>query len=210
MTHRLTLEVCLDSPTGLIKAVQAGADRIELCSSLSLQGLTPSPGLMRQAAGLKVPVYAMIRPRPGDFCFSQAEVDAMLHEIDAARAAGLAGVVLGASRQSGELDAQVLETLVRHADGMAATLQRAIDLTPDLHTALEAAISLGFERVLTSGGALTAPDGAEAIAGLVVQSRGRISVMAGAGLNTANVADTIRRTGVRRRASGIDASIFRT
>lgn len=206
MTHRLQLEVCLDSPHGLITAIEAGADRIELCSSLSLQGLTPSPGLMRQAAGFETPVYAMIRPRPGDFVFSQTEVDAMLHEIDAVRAAGLAGVVLGASRPSGELDTQVLETLIRNAQGMGATLQRAVDLTPDLGVALEEAIALGFERVLTSGGALSAPEGADVIAGLVEQAKGRISVMAGAGLKPSNVAEIIRRTGV----SEVHGSFSRT
>jgi copper homeostasis protein len=196
MKKRPLLEVCVDSPAGLEAAVSGGADRIELCSALALSGLTPSPGLMALAAEAPVPVYAMIRPHPGDFVYGPRELDTMRREIDAARAAGLAGVVFGATRRTGELDEAALAGLIGHAKGMGTTLHRAFDLTPDLGAALETAVGLGFERVLTSGGEITAGLGAERIAELVEQTAGRIGVMAGAGLNAANVTEVVGLTGV--------------
>jgi copper homeostasis protein len=191
------LEVCVDSPAGLLAAVGSGAGRIELCAALALSGLTPSPGLMALAARQPCPSFAMIRPRPGDFVYSPAEVDVMRADIDAARGAGLAGVVLGASRPSGELDEEVLSRLVEHAAGLGLTLHRAFDLVPDFKIALERAVALGLQRVLTSGGEPTAVLGGARIADLVVQARGRIAIMAGSGLDAGNVADLVRRTGVR-------------
>ena len=113
----LRLEVCVDTLAGLEAAVAGGADRIELCAALALGGLTPSAGLMREAAGCGLPVLAMIRPRTGDFCWSGAEVRAMEAEIAAAREAGLAWVVLGASLPDGRLDLPVLRRLVEVARG---------------------------------------------------------------------------------------------
>jgi len=191
------LEVCVDTPAGLAAAIASGADRIELCAALSLSGLTPSPGLMALAARQPRPVYAMIRPRAGDFVCAALDLDTMRGDIDAARAFGLAGVVLGASRPSGELDEDVLARLIEHATGLGLTLHRAFDLVPDFEAALESAVTLGFERVLTSGGERTAILGAERIKGLVAQARGRIAIMAGAGLNAGNVVELVRRTGVR-------------
>jgi copper homeostasis protein len=197
VTGRPTLEVCVDSPAGLAAAVAGGADRIELCAALDLGGLTPAPGLMAKAAASGCETLAMIRPRAGDFVYEPRDLDTMRRDIDAVRAAGLTGVVLGASRPDGALDAAALETLVAHAAGLEVVLHRAFDVTPDLSEALEAAIALGFARILTSGGRPTAVEGAEAIASLVAQAGGRIAIMAGAGLTPANVADIIRRTGVR-------------
>ncbi len=193
---RRTLEVCVDSAAGLLAAVRAGADRIELCSALGLAGLTPPPGLMRLAATLSCPAYAMIRPNPGDYVLTPSDIDVMRGDIDAALEVGLPGVVLGACRPGGELDEEVLGRLIEQADGRGATLHRVFDAAPDMSRALDIAIVLGFERVLTSGGAPGAPQGVDVIAGLVEQSAGRISVMAGAGLNPGNLAEVIRRTGV--------------
>ncbi|WP_439600662.1 copper homeostasis protein CutC [Devosia sp.] len=186
MTNRL-LEVCVADPQSLVAAVAGGGDRIELCSGLELGGLTPSAGLMRLAAAAPVPVYAIVRPRSGDFVCDDADVDAMLGDIDAIRAAGLAGVVLGASRPSGELDLKVLTRLRDQAAGLGSTLHRAIDLVPDFAEATEAAITLRFERILTSGGVHVALDGIDNIATAVSTSRGRIKIMAGSGLTPANV-----------------------
>jgi len=194
---RPTLEVCVDTPKGLAAAVSGGADRIELCAALSLHGLTPSPGLTAQAARGACPVYAMIRPREGDFVYGALDVEAMKRDIDAVRNAGLAGVVIGANRPSGELDGAVLRELIDHAKGLGVTLHRAFDLVPDFASALETAIDLGFERILTSGGERSAPLGAARLEELVAQAAGRISIMAGGGLNADNVADLIARTGVR-------------
>ncbi|KRA56373.1 copper homeostasis protein CutC [Caulobacter sp. Root655] len=196
MSKRVILEVCVDTPAGLAAAIEGGADRIELCSALALQGLTPAPGLIAQAAEAAIPIYPMIRPRNGDFVYDDGDLDAIFRDIDAVRAAGLAGVVIGANRPSGELDVDALAMLVAHAEGLGVTLHRAFDLTPDPFAALETAIDLGFERILTSGCALNAMAGAETIARLVEQADGRIAILAGGGVKPSNVAELIARTGV--------------
>lgn len=188
------LEVCVDSAEGLEAAVEGGADRIELCSALDVGGLTPSRGLMALAAKAPVPVYAMIRPRAGSFVFGPADREVMLADIHAAREGGLAGVVLGASRTDGGLDVDLLKTLSERAGAMGRTLHRAFDLVPDPAEALEQAIELGFERILTSGFAVKTPDGVAVLRRLVEQANGRISIMAGSGITPANVAEIVRQT----------------
>ena len=194
---RILLEVCVDTPAGLAAAIAGGADRIELCAALALQGLTPAPGLMAQAASAPIPIYPMIRPRNGDFSYDAHDLDAMRRDIDAVRAYGLAGVVIGANRPDGELDLPVLEKLVEHSKGLGMSLHRSFDLVPDQSAALEVAIEMGFERVLTSGGALTAQAGAEQIAALLQRAAGRIGILAGAGVKPGNLAELVKRTGVR-------------
>ena len=191
------LEICLDSPLGLAAAVAGGADRIELCASLDAEGLTPAPGLMAQAGACGVETFALIRSRAGDFVFGELDLDAMRRDIDAARGAGLAGVVLGASRADGRLDERALGDLIAHAAGLGVALHRAFDVTPDKAQALETAIGLGFQRILTSGGRPGAPEGAEVIAELIARAGGRIVIMPGAGLDAGNVAAFVRRTGAK-------------
>lgn len=190
------LEVCVDDAEGLDAAIAGGADRIELCAALALGGLTPSIGLMKRAAEAPIPVFAMIRPRAGGFVFSPDEIALMETEIDAARAAGLSGVVLGASRPDHGLDLPTLARLIERADGLGRTLHRAFDLTPDKEAALEQAITLGFDRVLTSGGALKAIDGLATLKALHAQAAGRISLMPGSGVTAANAA-ALLESGVR-------------
>ncbi|WP_375057349.1 copper homeostasis protein CutC [Zobellella sp. DQSA1] len=192
----MKLEICVDNVSSLLAAVAAGADRIELCAALALGGLTPSPGLMRQAAACGVPVHAMIRPRMGDFVYDEAEIETMLLDIDAVRAAGLAGVVLGPLNAEDRVDQAVLERLLERAKGLEVTFHRALDLSRDWRADLELLIVLGCQRVLTSGQAASAPDGAGVLAQMVAAARGRIRVMAGAGVDAANVAELVRRTGV--------------
>jgi len=183
----IRLEVCVDDPAGLAEAIAGGADRIELCAALSLGGLTPPPGLITAAAESPVPVFAMIRPRSGDFVFSPAEVRAMRADIRAMRDAGLAGVVLGANRADGTLDAAVLSDLLAEAAGMEATLHRAIDLTPDPEAAVETAVALGFGRILTSGGQARAHEGADVLARMFRAAAGRLIVMPGSGVTPETV-----------------------
>lgn len=187
------LEVCVDDADGLTAAIAGGADRIELCSSLELGGLTPSAGLMRLAADAAIPAYAMIRPRAGDFIYSAREVEQMLHEIDAVRTSGLAGVVLGASRDDGRLDEDLLQQLTRHASGLGTTLHRAFDLVPSISEAAETAVGLGFERILTSGGAPTALQGIDALAATIESASGRISIMPGSGVSSGNISEILSR-----------------
>jgi copper homeostasis protein len=197
------LEIAVDSVTGLDNAVRGGAQRIELCAALDIGGLTPTAGLMALAAQAPVPVYAMIRPRAGSFVFGAREEAVMLADIRAVREAGLAGVVLGASRADGRLDAGLLTRLIAAARGLGVTLHRAFDLVPDMDAALEQAIELGFERILTSGGQPKAMDGAETLKRLVERAGERLIVMPGSGVRAGNVREILARTGAREvHASG--------
>jgi copper homeostasis protein len=189
------LEVCVDSADGLRSAIEGGADRIELCSALELGGLTPSLGLIELASKAPIPVYAMIRPRGGNFCFSAEDEAIMLADIRNARNAGLAGVVVGASLSDGSLDAVMLERLIAEAKGLGVTLHRAFDLVPDMEIALQQAIALGFERILTSGLSQTAEDGLDKLRRLAEMAGEGISIMPGSGVNAENVGRIMEATG---------------
>jgi copper homeostasis protein len=195
------LEVCVDDAEGLAAAVAGGADRIELCAALELGGLTPSPGLVALAAKAKVPVRAMIRHRPGDFVFSDAEAEVVLADIAAVRAAGLEGVVLGASLPDGRLDDKLLARLVAAASGMALTLHRAFDVVPDQAAALEIAIALGFDTILTSGGASNVTEGMDALGRIAAEAGDRITIMPGGGVSAETV-PALRKTMTLRAAHG--------
>ncbi len=181
------LEVAVDDSQGLAAAVQGGADRIELCSALDLGGLTPSYGLMREAATCGRPAYAMIRPRSGDFCYIKTEIAVMCDDIAAARLCGLQGVVFGALDGQNRLDAEVMAHLMGAAHGLGVTLHRAFDMIDDWRPALELAIDLGVERILTSGGAATAPAGAARLSDILDAAAGRIIIMPGAGISAQTI-----------------------
>jgi len=192
----MLIEVCVDTAAGLQAAIAGGADRIELCSALAMGGVTPSAGFMAMGARCGAPVMAMIRPRAGDFVFSTDEVQMMLQDIAQAKAAGLAGVVIGASKPDGRLCADTMARLVQAAGPMDITLHRAFDLVPDRAEALELAVSLGTRRILTSGRALRAVDGLDVLRADIAQAAGRIAIMPGAGVNAANAVQ-IAALGVR-------------
>ena len=197
MTYQL--EVCIDNIESLRYAIEGGATRIELCSSLALGGLTPSAGFMMQAAKYsQVPVYAMIRPRQGDFLYSPLDVEMMAQDISIAANMGMDGVVLGLLTHDGYLDIKNLTALVSQAQqlGLGVTFHRAFDQCNNAPEALEQIIALGCERVLTSGLARSALAGIECLERLHQQAKGRISIMAGAGLSPENVAHIIRQTGI--------------
>ena len=187
----MKLEVCAADPQSLAAAIEGGAERIELCSALELGGLTPLPGLMALAAESGLETFALVRPRSGDFVFDSHDLDAMLRDIAAVRQSGLTGVVLGANHADGTLDNVTLARLLDEAQGLGTTLHRAIDLVPDFAEATEAAIALGFDRILTSGGAPTALEGLGQLALVHATARGRIQVMAGSGLRPDNVLDLL-------------------
>jgi len=192
----ILLEVCVDSPEGLAAAIAGGANRIELCAVLDVGGLTPPAGMMALAAGAPIPVYAIIRPRAGNFVYDADNEAAMLADIDAARAMGLAGVVIGASCPDSTLDLLMLKRLMAHAEGLKVTLHRAFDLVPDPFEALDQAIELGVERVLTSGLKVTGPEGIDLIRELVERAGDRVSIMPGGGINLSTVERIVRETGV--------------
>ena len=193
---RTILELCVDEPAGLAAAASGGGDRIELVSALSVGGLTPSPGFMRQARESGIPTMAMIRPRAGSFVFTPDEIDMMFHDIAEARSHGLTGVVLGVAKPDATLDVEVLKRLVDAAGGMQTCLHRVFDLTPDPFAAIDQAVELGFTRILTSGQQTSVPAGLDLLIDLQAYAGDRISIMPAGGITLQNVAQIIRSTGI--------------
>lgn len=190
------LEICVDSPEDLSSAVEAGVDRIELCSALDLGGLSPTSELIDQAINSTVPVYVMVRPRAGNFVYSELEIQAMEAEMDTLRDAGFPGVVFGATTPDHQLDHNVLKRLVKAAEGMQMTLHRAVDILESPRSAVQIAIDLGFERILTSGGAPKAVQGVDEIGKMIEISGESIEIMAGSGVD-ADCVKTLFAAGVR-------------
>jgi copper homeostasis protein len=198
MNKTIMLEICADSIESAIAAERGGADRIELCSALAEGGVTPSSGLMAAVRSrLGLPLCVIIRPRGGDFLYSSDEFEIMRHDVITARQLGADGVVLGILRENGTIDTDRTRTLIEIARPMQVTFHRAFDMSSDLGRALEDVIATGADRILTSGGEQCAQSGISNIAALVKQAAGRIAVMAGAGINLANLRDILDRTGVR-------------
>lgn len=190
------LEIAAGSLASALAAQDGGADRVELCENLGEGGCTPSCGTIAVARErLRIPLYVLIRPRGGDFLYDGFEREAMLRDVEACVRLGCDGVVIGALDADGEVDLPTCRELVAAAGPLGVTFHRALDAARDPARALEAAIALGCERVLTSGGRATAPDGAETIAALVRQAAGRIRIMAGAGIDAGNAAELRRRSG---------------
>ncbi|MDR0415288.1 MAG: copper homeostasis protein CutC [Prevotellaceae bacterium] len=198
--NELILEVCADSVSGAQAAQAAGAGRIEFCVGLPEGGVTPSMAQIRAARKiLHIPLYVLIRPRGGDFLYSDEEHEIMLSDVDFCGQAGCDGVVVGMLHPDGTVDAQRCRALVdaAHRHGMGVTFHRAFDRSNDLFRAMEAVIGLGCERILTSGGCDTAVEGAAAIRQLVEKAAGRIAIMPGSGVTPENAAALARATGAR-------------
>jgi copper homeostasis protein len=192
------VEAAVDSLDDALAAVEGGADRLELCADLSVGGTTPEQDLVAAVLGrARVPVFAMIRPRGGSFVYTESELDRMRRDTEMALDLGVAGVVLGVLDSANRVDVRRTRSLVDVAGGHRVTFHRALDRTPDIFAATEALISLGIARVLTSGGAATASEGADVLASLVERADGRLEILAGGGVRANNVLDIIRRSGVR-------------
>jgi len=195
MPRRL-LEIASNSVASALAAQHGGADRIELFDNLAEGGTTPSFGSIALARErLTIPLFVLIRARPGDFLYSADEAQIMLRDIENCRQLGCDGVVIGALDADGGIDIELCRQLVRAAGPMQVTFHRAFDAARDLPQALEQVIALGCQRVLSSGGQASAEAGAAMLATLVAQAGGRIGVMAGAGLNAGNIASVASRSG---------------
>lgn len=205
MRHSITtgdadilVEACVDSVASALAAERGGARRLELCDALFDGGTTPSAGMIAACrAAVSIPVFVMIRPRGGGFVYSDAERDVMRRDVVVARELGADGVVIGGLRPDGIVDLALVRFLVEAARELSVTFHRAFDLTPDLGASLESLADAGVRRILSSGGASTAAQGASAIGDLVRQARSRLVVMAGGGVREENVRSLVAVSGVR-------------
>lgn len=194
----MDIELCVGSFEEALLAQQFKLKRIELCSSLELGGLTPSLGLIRQCAQIPdIETHVMIRPRAGDFVYSESEIGIMVSDIRAAAESGALGVVFGALTNENQLDLTSLSDLTKEAraNGLEITFHRAFDLTSDPINAMKSLIELQFDRILTSGQKPNAVEGIDLIRKLSEHSKGLIQLMAGSGVNAENV-KLLSRSGV--------------
>jgi copper homeostasis protein len=192
------LEACVDSVESALAAQAGGAHRIELCENLPEGGTTPSAGMIEVCRErVRIPVHVLIRPRGGDFVYSDVEIEVMQRDIALARRLGAQGVVFGALHPDGSVDVERTKALLGVSRPLTVTFHRAFDFTPDADAALDTLMQLGIDRVLTSGQAPTAVEGTQTLARLVTRASGRIAILAGGGLNEENVARVTERSGVR-------------
>ena len=194
----ILIELAVELHADAQAAAAGGADRIELAADLhAAGGLTPSDELTTNVlSDVAIPIFAMVRPRPGDFVYSLDEIDDMCRTIERMRAMGVHGIVSGALTDANVIDTTATASLVAAAGGMPLTFHRAFDRVRDQPDALEQLIELGVTRVLTSGGAATALEGSAMLRALVEQSAGRIAILAGGGVRESNVSELVSRTGV--------------
>lgn len=183
------LEAAAGTLKSCVNAERGGAGRIELCGALGTGGLTPGAGLLKTVKKhVSIPVFVMIRPREGNFCYDGAELEVMRAEIDGLKESGADGFVFGILNENGTVNAGRTSELVRYCAPLPVTFHRAIDLTPDLLEALDPVMDAGCARVLTSGGKPTAPEGIKTILALLEKAKGGISVLPGSGIRAATLA----------------------
>ncbi|WP_108461905.1 copper homeostasis protein CutC [Devosia naphthalenivorans] len=195
--HPFKIEICVEGIDGLVAAQAGGADRVELCASLLEGGLTPSLGVVREALRVAtIPFHVIIRPRGGDFLYSELEFASMLEDIKALRELNVPGVVIGCLTADGKIDEARTKALVDAARPMKVTCHRAFDMTDDYREALETLIRAGVDRVLTSGQRDTAQEGIDILKDTAMLADGRIVVMACGGLDESNIAAIRTATGV--------------
>jgi copper homeostasis protein len=181
-------EICVDSIEGVAAAKAAGAHRVELCADLLEGGITPSRGMIRRARTIEgIRLHVIIRPRGGDFLFDDDEFAVMEADIDAAKAEGADGVVIGLLKADATIDVPRTRHLIERARPMAITFHRAFDMTADPFAALETLIELGVDRVLTSGQEETVLEGLPLLAELIRRAGDRIIIMPGGGITARNV-----------------------
>jgi copper homeostasis protein len=193
-----TLEIAVFNAEAAELASRTGADRLELCAGYAGGGLTPSAGLMQTVREqTTLPIVVMIRPREGNFVYTENELAAMRHDILLAKKLGMDGIVCGVLTEDGDVNEAVCEKLVQLADPLPVTFHRAFDLCRDPLAALEALIRCGVKRVLTSGQKTSAPEGVALLAELVKKAGDRIVVMPGAGITPGNIRILHERTGAK-------------
>lgn len=191
------LEICVDSVESALEAQAGGAQRLELCANLIIGGTSPTMPMIHQVLQqVNIPVNVLLRPRFGDFCFTSYEKTILLEEIAQCRQLGAHGVVIGALTPQGDLDEDFLSQCIEQANGMYVTLHRAFDLCREPFEALEKAIALGFDCILTSGQQATALQGISLLEQLVQCADGRIDILAGSGVSPENI-PALAQKGIR-------------
>jgi copper homeostasis protein len=208
MINHYLLEISVENLEAAAAAERGGAHRIELCENLRVGGVTPGAELMRAARErVRLPIFAMIRPRGGGFLYSAAEYMRMLRAVDWAKECGMDGVVLGILLGDGTVDVQRTRELVKAAAPLPVTFHRAFDETADLGRALRDVIATGAVRVLTSGGKASAEEGAAVLAELVEAAGERIKLMPGGGINSRNLERVVRQTRASEFHSGLGTTL---
>jgi len=193
---KFKLEICVDTVESAIVAQSAGADRVELCASLTEGGTTPGYGTITSARNnLTIKLHVLIRPRGGDFLYSDLEYDIMRRDIDVCSESGIDGVVLGILEPDGTIDIERTSKLVELARPMSVTFHRAFDMCNEPNKALEDVIATGADRLLTSGHKNKAEEGAGLLNSLIAKAQNRIIIMPGSGINKTNITDNARKTG---------------
>ncbi len=200
------LEVCLDSAESAIIAERGGAARVELCDNLFGGGTTPGPGtIITTRKSVSLGLQVIIRPRPGDFCYTDVEFDAMVEDIKFCKSQGVDGVVIGILKPNGTVDIERSAQLVELAHPMNVTFHRAFDVTVDPFQALEDIIAIGCTRILTSGQEETVLEGAPLIKSLIERAKDRIIILPGGGITERKLQRIIAATGASEYHIHLDA-----
>jgi len=192
------MEVCVDSVESALNAARGGASRLEICSCLSEGGLTPTPGLVKLvSSNVSIPCFVMIRPRSGDFIYTELELEVMMYDMDILLESGARGLVFGCLNSQGDVDCVAVKRLIKVArakkSNVELTFHRAIDMSRDLLKSARVVSSLGFSRILTSGARASALEGVSAISEMRKEVGG-CSVMPGGGIDEYNMQEVMERT----------------
>jgi copper homeostasis protein len=211
MSNRFVLEICVESVDHAVAAERGGAHRIELCCDLSSGGITPSAGLMQTARRhVNVPIHVLIRPRAGDFCYSDREFETMREDIHAAKQAGINGIVLGILQEDTRVDIERTKILVKFAHPLPVTFHRAFDLAKNQAVALEEVVQTGASRILTSGGEARATDALAILRYLAHAAKDRVLIMPCGGINSANIVRILQTTSAREIHTSLGTSHSRS
>lgn len=208
MQSRYLLEISVESVAAAMAAERGGAQRIEFCSNAREGGTTPSDELLRAVRErVRLPILSMVRPRAGDFVYSDAEFETLRSDIQAAKEFQMDGVVLGLLNTDGRIDIERSTKLIEHAKPLVVTFHRAFDESCDLQKSLEDVIKTGAARLLTSGGKPTADQALELLGDLVRSAGERLIVMPGSGLHARNIRDAVKKTGAREYHAGLSSVV---
>lgn len=208
MQNKYLLEISVESVEAAMAAERGGAHRIEFCSNAREGGTTPSSELLCAVRErVRLPIFSMVRPRAGGFVYSDAEFEAMRHDIEVAKKSQMDGVVLGLLEAQGRIDVERSAQLVEQARPLLVTYHRAFDECTDLRKSLEDVIKTGVARLLTSGGKRTAPEALGVLGELVRMAGERLTVMPGSGLHAGNIREAVERIGAREYHAGLSSVV---